>query len=101
MDPLAEKPERLAFIGYNIGIYESIQKFASLILSGKINNSIDTNKIAQLLSETVTFYDAEMISQLINLLVGSNPKSTIGRVDANEVSYVINQLKACGVSLPW
>ena len=101
MDPLTEKPERIAFIGYNIGIYESIQKFASLILSGKINNSLDTNKIAQLLSETVTFYDAEMISQLINLLVGSNAKSTIGRVDANEVSYVINQLKACGVSLPW
>jgi hypothetical protein len=99
MDPLTEKPERMAFIGYNIGIYESIQKFASLILSGKINNSIDTNKIAQLLSETVTFYDAEMISQLINLLVGTSPKSTIGRVDANEVSYVISQLKACGVSL--
>jgi len=53
-----------------------------------------------LLSETVTFYDAEMISQLINLLVGSNAKAPIGRVDANEVSYVINQLKACGVSLP-
>jgi hypothetical protein len=67
MDPLTEKPERIAFIGYNIGIYESIQKFASLILSGKINSSIDTNKIAQLLSETVTYYDAEMISQLINL----------------------------------
>jgi hypothetical protein len=100
MDPLTEKPERIAFIGYNIGIYESIQKFASLILSGKINNSLDTNKIAQLLSETVTFYDAEMISQLINLLVESNAKTPIGRVDANEVSYVINQLKACGVSLP-
>jgi len=100
MDPLTEKPERIAFIGYNIGIYESIQKFASLILSGKINSSIDTNKIVQLLSETVTFYDAEMISQLINLLVGSNQKSTIGRVDATEVSYVLNQLKACGVSLP-
>jgi len=100
MDPLTEKPERIAFIGYNIGIYESIQKFASLILSGKINNSLDTNKIAQLLSETVTFYDAEMISQLINLLVGSNAKTPIGRVDDNEVSYVINQLKACGVSLP-
>jgi len=99
MDPLTEKPEKIAFIGYNIGIYESIQKFASLILSGKINNSLDTNKIAQLLSETVTFYDAEMISQLINLLVGSNAKTPIGRVDANEVSYVINQLKACGVSL--
>jgi len=100
MDPLTEKPEKIAFIGYNIGIYESIQKFASLILSGKINNSLDTNKIAQLLSETVTFYDAEMISQLINLLVESNAKTSIGRVDANEVSYVINQLKACGVSLP-
>ena len=100
MDSLVEKPERIAFIGYNIGIYESIQKFASLILSGKINNSLDTNKIAQLLSETVTFYDAEMISQLINLLVESNAKTPIGRVDANEVSYVINQLKACGVSLP-
>ena len=100
MDPLTEKPEKIAFIGYNIGIYESIQKFASLILSGKINNSLDTNKIAQLLSETVTFYDAEMISQLINLLVESNAKTPIGRVDANEVSYVINQLKACGVILP-
>jgi hypothetical protein len=100
MDPLTEKPERIAFIGYNIGIYESIQKFASLILSGKINNSLDTNKIAQLLSETITFYDAELISQLINILVGSNPKSTIGRVDTNEVTYVINQLKACGLSLP-
>jgi hypothetical protein len=48
MDPLTEKPEKIAFIGYNIGIYESIQKFASLILSGKINNSLDTNK-------TITF----------------------------------------------
>jgi hypothetical protein len=100
MDPLIEKPERIAFIAYNIGIYESIQKFASLILSGKINSSLDTNKIAQLLSETITFYDAELISQLINILVGSNPKSTIGRVDTNEVTYVINQLKACGVTLP-
>jgi hypothetical protein len=100
MDPLIEKPERIAFIAYNIGIYESIQKFASLILSGKINNALDTNKIAQLLSETITFYDAEMISQLINILLGGNAKSSIGRVDTNEVNYVINQLKACGVPLP-
>jgi hypothetical protein len=100
MDPLVEKPERIAFIAYNIGIYESIQKFASLILSGKINNNIDTNKIAQLLSETVTFYDAEMISQIINVLINTNPKSSIERTDTNEVLYVINQLKACGVSLP-
>ena len=100
MDPLTEKPERIAFIAYNIGVYESIQKFASLILSGKINNNIDTNKIAQLLSETLTFYDADLISQLINALLGSSPKSTVTRIDANEVSYVMNQLKACGVSLP-
>ncbi|RPI84672.1 MAG: hypothetical protein EHM34_03235 [Nitrosopumilales archaeon] len=100
MDPLTEKPERIAFIAYNIGVYESIQKFASLILSGKINNSLDTNKIAQLLSETLTFYDSELISQLINALIGSNPNSTLTRIDASEVNYVINQLKACGVSLP-
>ena len=100
MDPLTEKPERIAFIAYNIGVYESIQKFASLILSGKINENLDTNRIAQLLSETLTFYDSELISQLMNALLGNNPKSTITTIDANEVSYVMNQLKACGVSLP-
>jgi hypothetical protein len=100
MDPLTEKPERIAFIAYNIGVYESIQKFASLILSGKINNSLDTDKIAQLLSETLTFYDAELISQLINVLIRNNPESTITRIDTNEVNYVVDQLRACGVSLP-
>lgn len=100
MDPLTDKPERIAFIAYNIGVYESIQKFASLILSGKINNNLDTNKIAQLLSETLTFYDADLISQIINVLSGSNPNSVISRIDTNEVNYVMNQLKACGVSLP-
>jgi hypothetical protein len=100
MDPLTEKPERIAFIAYNIGVYESIQKFASLILSGKINNNLDTNRIAKLLSETLTFYDANLISQLINALLGSNPKSTIDRIDTDEVNYVVSQLRACGVSLP-
>ena len=85
MDPLTEKPERIAFIAYNIGVYESIQKFASLILSGRINNNLDTDKIAQLLSETLTFYDAELISQLINALVGGNPKSTITRIDSHRL----------------
>jgi hypothetical protein len=100
MDPLTEKPERIAFIAYNIGVYESIQKFASLILSGKINNNLDINRIAQLLSETLTFYDADLISQLMNALLVSNQNSTITRIDPNEVNYVMNQLKACGVSLP-
>lgn len=100
MDIGAYAPEKVAFIAYNIGIYESIQKFASLILAGKIDRSLDTNKIAELLSETVTFYDADMISQLINILLGSNSKSPVGRVDTDEVNYVIDQLKACGISLP-
>ena len=101
MDPLEEKSERIAFIAYNIGVYESIQKFASLILSGKINGNLDTNRIAQLLSETITFYDADLISQLMNALLVGNSKATITRINASEVSYVMNQLKACGVSLPW
>lgn len=100
MDPLEEKSERIAFIAYNIGVYESIQKFASLILSGKINGNLDTNRIAQLLSETITFYDADLISQLMNALLVGNSKATITRINASEVSYVMNQLKACGVSLP-
>ncbi len=100
MDPLNEKPEKIAFIAYNIGIYESIQKFATLILAGKIDRSLDTNKIAELLADTVTFYDADMISQLINLLIANDSKSPFSRVDTNEVNYVIDQLKACGVSLP-
>jgi len=41
-----------------------------------------------------------MISQLINILLGSNSKSPVGRVDTDEVNYVIDQLKACGISLP-
>ena len=31
-------PEKIAFIAYNIGVYESVQKFGSLITSGKITN---------------------------------------------------------------
>jgi len=100
MDIGTYAPEKVAFIAYNLGIYESIQKFASLILAGKIDSNLDTNKIAELLSETVTFYDADMISQLINTLLGSNSKSPVGRVNTDEVNYVIDQLKACGISLP-
>ena len=43
-------PEKIAFIAYNIGVYESVQKFGGLITSGKItNNESDVQKIAQLL----------------------------------------------------
>ena len=45
-------PEKVAFIAYNIGVYESVQKFGGLITSGKITNSMDVGKIAELLSES-------------------------------------------------
>jgi hypothetical protein len=42
-------PEKIAFIAYNIGVYESVQKFEGLITSGKITNGTDVSKIAELL----------------------------------------------------
>ena len=44
-------PEKIAFIAYNIGVYESVQKFGGLITSGKItNNESDVQK-----DSTITF----------------------------------------------
>jgi hypothetical protein len=102
-------PEKIAFIAYNIGVYESVQKFGSLITSGKIaNNGSDVQNIAQLLSEVSAFYDAEMIAQLINAMLRSyhhqhtmnNKKPTIESVTPSEVNYVIRQLKITGIPLP-
>ena len=93
-------PEKIAFIAYNIGVYESVQKFGGLITSGKITSNTDVPRVAELLSESKAFYDAEMISQLVNAMLQHRKNSTIQRVTAAEVSYVINQLKAVGVSIP-
>jgi hypothetical protein len=93
-------PEKIAFIAYNIGVYESVQKFGGLITSGKITSSTDVSKVAELLSESKAFYDAEMIAQLINAMLQHRKNSTVGRVTAAEVSYVMNQLKAVGISIP-
>jgi hypothetical protein len=41
-----------------------------------------------------------MISQLINAMLRHRQNSTIGRITAAEVKYVMNQLKAVGVSIP-
>jgi hypothetical protein len=92
--------EKIAFIAYNIGVYESVQKFGGLITSGKITNSTDVSKVAELLSETNVFYDAEMISQLINTMLRHSRNPTLDRTTADEVKYVMNQLKAVGVSIP-
>jgi hypothetical protein len=92
-------PEKVAFIAYNIGVYESVQKFGGLITSGKITSNTDVAKVAELLSESNAFYDAEMISQLVNAMLQQGNNSTIKRVTAAEVTYIINQLKAAGVSI--
>ena len=39
-------PEKIAFIAYNIGVFESVQKFGHLITSGKIINGMDVSKVA-------------------------------------------------------
>ena len=93
-------PEKIAFIAYNIGVFESVQKFGHLITSGKITNGLDVSKVAELLSESHAFYDAEMISQLINSMLQYTQNSLIRNVTAAQVNYVMKQLKATGVPLP-
>jgi hypothetical protein len=96
--------EKVAFIAYNIGIFESVQKFGNLITSGKITSGMDPAKVAEFLADTFAFYDAEMIAQLINGMLAQRanmklPSLTVGRVTARQVGYVIRQLNAAGISL--
>jgi hypothetical protein len=96
-------PEKIAFIAYNVGVFESVQKFGSLITSGKITGGMDPSKVAELLEETRAFYDAEMLAQLINGMLAQRASMdlsmTIRRVNAGQVEYVLDQLKAAGVQL--
>ena len=98
-------PEKIAFIAYNVGVFESVQKFGNLITSGKITGGMDPAKVAELLEETRAFYDAEMIAQLINSMLAQRTSmsltspQTIGRVTADQVDYIIRQLKAAGISI--
>jgi hypothetical protein len=101
MDPIDILPqEKIAFIAYNIGVYESVQKFGELITSGKITSSTDVSKVGDLLSETTAFYDAELLSGIMNAMLQHTKNSVISRVATAEVSHIINQLKAVGVSIP-
>ena len=95
-------PEKIAFISYNIGVYESVQKFGGLIINGKITNNMDISQVAELLSQSNAFYDSEMISQIVNAMIRQNKESLsiIGQVTTGEVEHVMQQLKASGVSLP-
>jgi hypothetical protein len=94
-------PEKIAFIGYNIGVYESVQKFGSLISSGKITGDQDPSKVAELLAESSAFYDADMMAALINATLSHHSgKKIIERVTRDQVRNVLDQLKAAGVTLP-
>jgi hypothetical protein len=61
-------PEKIALIAYNIGVY-GVQKFGGLITSGEITGSTNVPRVAELLSKFNAFYDAEMISQLTNVML--------------------------------
>ena len=93
-------PEKIAFIAYNIGVYESVQKFGQLIMNGKITNDTDVSKVVELLSESIAFYDAEMISGLINTMLQYTNNNAINKVSTDDVRNIMNQLKAVGVSIP-
>lgn len=101
MEPIDEviHPEQIAFIAYNIEVYESVQKFGSLITSGKITNGTDVSKMAELLSQSTAFYDAEMIAGIINAMLYQTESSTVKRVNPEDVQYIMSQLKVTGVSL--
>jgi hypothetical protein len=47
-------------------------------------------RVAELPSESTAFYDAEMISGLINAMFQHTKNNTIDRVTANEVSDIMN-----------
>ena len=95
-------PEKIVFIAYNIGVYESVQKFGSLITNGKITNGSNVSKVAELLSQSTAFYDADMIAGLINTMLyhTKGDSTVVERVTAAHVRYVMSQLKVTGVSLP-
>jgi hypothetical protein len=52
------------------------------------------------LSESTAFYDAEMISEHINAMLQHTKNFAVSRTTAAEVSYIMNQLKAVGISIP-
>jgi hypothetical protein len=49
--PVDIVPPEKAFIAYNTGVYESVQRFGGLITGGKITSNTDVAKVAELLSE--------------------------------------------------
>ena len=71
-----------------------------MITSGKLTNDTDVSRVVELLSESVAFYDAEMISELMNTILRHTNNNAINKVTPGEVRNIMNQLKAVGVSIP-
>ena len=92
-------PEKIAFIAYNIGVYECIQKFANILPSGKINKDTDTNTIANLLLETKAVYDEQTISLIINSMLKLSKNMTIKQVSPKEVNSVAQHLNRAGINI--
>ena len=67
-----------------------MQKFGGLITSGKITEHNDVSKVAELLSQSRAFHDADMVAGLINAILYYIKDKT---VESNHVSDV----KATGV----
>jgi hypothetical protein len=93
MEPIDDTipSEQIAFIAYNIGVYESVQQFGSLITSGKLTSGTDVSKMAELLSQSTAFYDTDRIAGLINAMIHHTEGSTVKRVKPERVRYVISQ----------
>lgn len=70
-----------------------MQKFGGLITSGKITEQNDVSKVAELLSQSRAFYDADMFAGLINAILYHIKDKIVKRVSSNHVSDV----KATGV----
>ena len=88
-------PEKVAFIAYTIGVYESVQKFGGLITSGKITSNTDAAKVAELLSESNAFYDAEMISQLVNAMLLQHRKNSATKSYCSRGKLHNQSIKGC------
>jgi hypothetical protein len=98
---------RHLFTRYN-SLLLYLNSVVTLLLPGIFES--DVQKIAQLLSESSAFYDAEMIAQITNAMLRSyhhqqtindnNKKPTIDSVTPSEVNYVMRQLKTAGIPIP-
>ncbi len=63
---------------------------------------MDISRIAEVLSESYSFYDSEIISQIVNAMISQSKESIsiIGNVTSMDVDQVMRQLKTSGISLP-